>query len=90
MFEEVAKEGKEVVIMDNFTMNMPSPAASRSPLQTTAIECNFRQLIIEPTHHRTHSSQNPLKSHTAVKLLLFVSHPEMLERAGQLCRRAEQ
>ena len=49
MFEEVAQEGKEVVIMGDFNMNMFSPAASRSPLQTTALECNFRQLITEPT-----------------------------------------
>ena len=48
MFEEVAQEGKEVVIMGDFNMNMLSPAASRSPLQTTALECNFRQLITEP------------------------------------------
>lgn len=32
MFEEVAQEGKEVVIMGDFNMNMLSPAASRSPL----------------------------------------------------------
>lgn len=74
MFEEVAQEGKEVVIMGDFNMNMLSPAASRSPLQTTALECNFRQLITEPT--RVTCSSKTLID------ILFVSHPETFERAG--------
>ena len=53
---------------------MISPAASCSLLQTTALECNFRQLIIEPT--RVTCSSKTLID------LLFVSHPEMFERAG--------
>ena len=46
MFEEVAQEGKEVVIMGDFNMNMLSPAASRSPLQ----------MQLQAVNHRTHLS----------------------------------
>ena len=49
MLEEVAQERKEVVIMGDFNMNILSPAACHSPLQTTALECNFKQLATEPT-----------------------------------------
>ena len=51
MLEEVAQEKKEVhvVILGDFNMNILSPAACRSPLQTTALECNFKQLATEPT-----------------------------------------
>ena len=60
--------------MDDCNMNMLSPVASRSPLQTTALECNFRQLVTKTTSV-TCSSENLID-------LLFVSHPEMFERPG--------
>lgn len=63
-----------MVIIDDRNMNTLSPVASWSPLQATALECNFRQLVTKPT--RVICSSEILID------LLFVSHPEMFERPG--------
>ncbi len=74
MFETVAQEGKEMVIMGDFNMNMLSPNAGSRQLQSTAFECNLRRLISEPTRVTNNSR--------TVIGLLFTSHPESFERAG--------
>lgn len=68
MFEMVAQEGKEVVI---FTMDMLSPMASSFLLQTTAFECNLKQLVIKPLI--------TCGSRTLIDLLFVSSMHRMLE-----------
>ena len=76
MFEAVTQEGKEVVIMGDFNLNMLSPNSSALLLQTSAIECGLKQMITEPT--RVTNNSNSLID------LLFVSHPDTFTKAGCL------
>ena len=55
MFEMVAQEGKEVVIMGDFNTNMLSSKARRFQLLTTAFECNGgKYMYTKSCCHRHH------------------------------------
>ena len=77
VFEVAALEGKEVVIMGDFNLNLLSPTDMRKTvLLDCASECGFSQLIAEQTRITSHSS--------SLIDLLFVSNPSQFSSSGCL------
>ena len=69
MTELVVQEGKEVVIAGDFNCNLLHPKSVVQDLLATAVECNLKQLVTEPTRVTD-------RTETMIDLL-FSSHPHL-------------